>query len=64
MDNTSTVKRSQRKTLGARVSEDLYEEFDVIRRQRGDDSLSETVRWALGVARRKHWQDRVNREGS
>lgn len=63
MDNTSTVKDSQRKTLGARVTEDLYEEYDVIRRQRGDGTLSETVRWALEVARRQHWQSQIG-EGS
>ena len=50
-----------RKTLAvaAQVEVEVHAELDLIRQQRGERFLSETVRAALDEFRRSHWRARL-----
>ena len=64
MKNTAGLNTtaSETTTLGAQVDAALAAEFDVIRQQRGDRFISDTIRAALEEFRRKHWRERLEGE--
>lgn len=55
-------KASEKATLGAQVARAYHREFQVIQEQRGDDTLSDTVRAALEEFRLRHWRSRMPTE--
>jgi hypothetical protein len=56
----TSVKRSRTVAVGAQVDPEFRAELEVIRQQRGDRFISDTIRTALEDFARRHWLTRVD----
>lgn len=50
--------------LAARVPADYADEYELIRKHRSDEHMSDTVRAALDDFRIRHWKNRLPTEGA